>query len=363
MVQRPRALQHLFLSGVLPLFLMGCAGPMSPFGPINSWSLRWPAFEFLDAAVTMSPRSQVQFSPPRQVLHTAVPFQIIIEDRDGVPDSFRLELSYNGIDVGESFTARAERHFLDSARTRLRLSLANLRLLPGRENQIRITYRRHPEAPPVIARYEPPRCSAFETARDIASVPQFDPSPLVLEIINHQSRARQFNPYFLAGLIAQESGFDPRAVSRSRAIGLTQVTPLGAAEVAKTYSTWPRYPGIDELSFPELRFLVLRGKINAANEWRLNPLLSIQGGIEYLAYLNDYWNRPEKRRLIEYRLGSSDNVFSEIMLASYNSGTFRVAAALESRGREYLKDEELNEARRYVNQVVSYCDYFANAEE
>jgi soluble lytic murein transglycosylase len=39
------------------------------------------------------------------------------------------------------------------------------------------------------------------------------------------AQARQLDPYTLAGLIRQESEFNPEAISRARALGLTQVVP------------------------------------------------------------------------------------------------------------------------------------------
>jgi soluble lytic murein transglycosylase len=45
------------------------------------------------------------------------------------------------------------------------------------------------------------------------------------EAIERYSRERNLDPFLMAGLIRQESEFNPRAVSRANAIGLTQVRP------------------------------------------------------------------------------------------------------------------------------------------
>lgn len=343
------------------IWLTGCAGPMSPFGAINGWQSR-ASMQQEEALKPWSGRdTRVRFLPAHQVLHGPTPFAIVIEDPQGVPHHPQLTLSYNGMDITSAFMAQAERVPLDPDQRRVHYRIPHLRILAARENRVLATYRRVPDERPIISRYMPPTCSAFESGRSLASVPDFDPPRLMVQMINQQALSRNLNPHYVAGLIAQESGFDPQAVSRSRAVGLTQVTPLGEAEVIKG-KEWPRYPGLDEMPIPMLRMHILNGRINAQNEWRLNPALSIRGGIEYLAYLSEYWSRPDKRVLIEKNLGDSDLAFSEVMLASYNSGAYRVSGALEARGKEYLQADELNEARKYVRRVVSYCDYFAHRE-
>jgi soluble lytic murein transglycosylase-like protein len=120
---------------------------------------------------------------------------------------------------------------------------------------------------------------------------------------------------------------------------------------------------LDEMPLALLRLNIMNGRVNATNEWRLNPALSIQGGVEYLTYLSEYWSRPDKRAQIEKALGTDDLAFSEVMLASYNSGATRVSLALDQKGKNYLQEDGLYEARKYVNRVISYCDYFASREE
>ncbi|MBX3021393.1 MAG: transglycosylase SLT domain-containing protein [Bdellovibrionales bacterium] len=342
--------------------LTACAGPMSPFGAING----------LPKLVSMGDGkvqpwngrdTRVSFYPSHQVLHGPTSFSIIVEDPEGVPKDHWMQLSYNGLDVTHGFLARAERTYLDSSRRRLRLTVPHVRLSALSENRVKATYQREAQSKPVWSYYEPPSCSAFEASRALASVPEFEPPSLMVQIINQQAISRNLNPFYVAGLIAQESGFDPSAISSGRALGLTQVTALGEAEVVRANNGWPRYAGIDQMPLPVLRMAILNGKINATNEWRLNPALSIKGGIEYLAYLSEYWSRPDKRALIEKNLGDSDLAFSEVLLASYNSGAKRVSAALVNRGPAYLEDEELGEARKYVKRVTSYCSYFAHKEE
>ena len=333
---------------------------MSPFGPMNHLSLN--AKKALSQMITFADDdSRIHFSPQRQVLHGPTSFSITIEDEEGVPEDFELSVLFNGDEVGPEFLRQAKRTYLDPLRRQVRLSTKHLRLLPEKENVIYVSYKRTPASAAVVSQYQPPTCSAFETVRELSSLPDFSPNPKVLKAINRYSGERQFNPYFVAGLIAQESSFDPRALSSGRALGLTQITSLGEGEVIKRFQDWPRNPAVADMSLPMLRLAILRGQVHSGNEWRLNPDLSIRGGVEYLSYISDYWNKTDKRAQIFKSLGDSDLALSEVMLASYNSGPARVSEALERRGPDWLRDQELNEARKYVRRVNSYCEHFNEA--
>lgn len=342
---------------IMSIALAGCAGPMTPFGALNGFGKHAQAL-FAQVLPATSDGPSLYFYPSSQVLHTAMPFSIIIEDADGVPEDFELTLTYNGEDVTAVFMAKAERTYIDPLHRQLKLTSRSLRLLPERDNRIYAAYRPHQGADLVVREYLPPSCSAFAAGRGLASLPEFQPGPGVLDSINRYSSVKSLNPFLVAGLIAQESSFDPRALSRSKALGLTQITSLGEGEVIKRGGEWPRVPGVAEMSLLELRLAILGGKIHAGNEWRLNPDLSVRGGVEYLDYISGYWQRPEKRELVDKYLGATDQAFSDLILASYNSGPARVSEALDRRGTDWLKDDELNEARRYVRRVSSYCDYF-----
>jgi soluble lytic murein transglycosylase-like protein len=209
----------------------------------------------------------------------------------------------------------------------------------------------------------PPSCSAFAANQMLFAIPDFDPPMAVLQLINQSAQRKNLNPFFVAALVAQESSFDPRALSRGKALGLTQVTSLGESEIIKRFDSWPRYPGLESIPLPLLKVSIMAGRIHSGNEWRLDPAHSIEGGVEYLSYLSDYWSRPDKRAQIERKLGPGENAMSEVMLASYNSGAARVSDALERDGSRWLQDEELGEARKYVRRIVSYCDHFEHRED
>lgn len=338
-----------------------CAGPMTPFGAISVFGQRLGG-EVDRKTASLEEPVQIRFAPHRQVLHGKSPFAVIINDPSGVPDDFQLEITYNGIDVSRQFLSRAERTYLDSDKKLLKLATRNFRVLATRDNEIRVGYRRAEGSPLVLAKYMPPQCSAFQTSAPVKRIPLFEPPVDFIQAINFHSSKRAMNPHYVAGLIAQESSFDPSAVSGNKAMGLTQVTPLGEAELIKRVTDWPRYPGINDLSVPMLRLAIMREEINSSNEWRLNPALSIAGGVEYLAYLNEYWSRPDKRELLEKTVGANESALSEVILASYNSGAALVSQALERNGTLWLRDEELIEARKYVRRVFSFCDHFENQE-
>jgi hypothetical protein len=336
--------------------LMGCAGPMTPFGPLNrlmgrdAWKGR--------SAGPPSP-ARIHFFPERQVLHAFGPLQAVIEDPAGVTEDSKVSVYYNGLDVTADLPPvnRAP----SSQGRELRVNLGSLRLPPGREHQLVVVYQHAPDVEEVTATLLPPRCAYFDFQRSLRLIPDFDPPAILIRTINDSARSAKLNPNLIGGLIAQESGFDPEAVSSSKALGLTQLTALGEAEVVKTYQQWPRYPGLNEMSWPFVKLGILRGHIHGQNEWRLDPRKSIQGGVAYLNQIQEYWRRPEKRELLKRHLPGA-RALGELLLASYNSGPTRVAQVLERRGSEYLHDGELTEALKYVRKVTSYCDYYAQLE-
>ncbi len=354
---------HIFITCLI-LVSTGCVGPMTPFGATGALGPR-PA-ENVDTGTALAPlklKARVRFTPERQVLHGASLFSVILEDPEGVPENYRLQVSYNGIDVTRAFQRQAETIALDPLRHGIKLTAHSLRLPAAAENKVKVVYWRAKGAQPVVAHYLPPVCSMFTATHMVLTVPEFEPSLSMIQLINQHAMNRKINPYLVAALVAQESAFNASAISTNRAIGLTQVTPLGESEVIKHFASWPRYPGASEMSFAVLKLAVLGGQIHSGNEWRLDPSLSIQGGVEYLSYLNEYWSRPDKRAQVERRLGPSETALTEVLLASYNSGATRVSNALDSDGDHYLQNEELAEANKYVRRVVSYCDHFEHQEE
>src|SRR6266446_5985005 len=135
------------------------------------------------------------------------------------------------------------------------------------------------------------------------------------DIIVQESRARHLDPYQVAGLIRQESVFNPRAVSPQRAYGLMQVLVPTGAFTAKRIGV-DRSITIDSL---------------------FEPRLNIQLGTAYFKDQIDKYGR------IEY------------VAAAYNAGPNRVVqwrASLPLQIDEWAEAVPFRETRLYIQGVV-----------
>jgi soluble lytic murein transglycosylase len=135
------------------------------------------------------------------------------------------------------------------------------------------------------------------------------------EIITQESRARGLDPFQVAGLIRQESVFNPRAVSSARAYGLMQL-------VVPTAITTAKRSGVDRAVTMEALF---------------EPRLNIQLGTAYLRDQLDKYGR------IEY------------VAAAYNAGPGRVVqwrATLPLEIDEWAEAVPFRETRLYIQGVV-----------
>ncbi len=135
------------------------------------------------------------------------------------------------------------------------------------------------------------------------------------DIIVQESRARNLDPYQVAGLIRQETVFDPRAKSPARAYGLMQVLVPTATLTARKY-------GVNRSITAESLF---------------EPRLNIQLGTAYLRDQIDKFGR------IEY------------VAAAYNAGPGRAVnwrASLPLEMDEWAEAVPFKETRGYVQGVV-----------
>ncbi len=135
------------------------------------------------------------------------------------------------------------------------------------------------------------------------------------DIIKQESRARSLDPYQVAGLIRQETVFNPRAVSSARAYGLMQL-------VVPTAITTARRVGVDRSITMESLF---------------EPRLNIQLGTAYFKDQIDKYGR------IEY------------VAAAYNAGPGRVVqwrASLPLQIDEWQEAVPFRETRLYIQGVV-----------
>ncbi|MDT5263287.1 MAG: soluble lytic murein transglycosylase [Acidobacteriota bacterium] len=136
------------------------------------------------------------------------------------------------------------------------------------------------------------------------------------DTITQESRARTLDPYTVAGLIRQESVFNPRAVSSANAYGLMQLIPETARITAKRYDVGGEVTTETLLS---------------------DPRLNIRLGTSYLREQLDKYGR------IEY------------VAAAYNAGPGRVVAwraSLPLQIDEWAEAIPFKETRGYVQGVV-----------
>ena len=143
--------------------------------------------------------------------------------------------------------------------------------------------------------------------------------PLVAwNTIKEEAKRYGIDPYIAAGLIRQESVFNPNAISRVGARGLMQVMPATGQLVSKRQ-------GI--------------GSISAADLY--NPALNIKLGMNYLAQVLGQFGR------IEYAA------------AAYNAGPARAQRWIAERGsmdiEDWIESIPFSETRGYVQGVLRYA--------
>lgn len=335
------------------ILLSGCAGPSSPFGAEHGWFSSW-SFRGPGSVLLSSEDKTVKVSPDYQVLHR--PFQLLVDVTAKYPelslDDFKV--LYEDKDVTNSFKAKAK--IEKTWQGNWVIKIDRIKLSPNRISRLEFYFLDeagvwHKE------KLGEPDCS-WNYNGSTKHWDQFNLDSKINAEINVESKASGLNAKLISALVAQESGFNPRAVSWAKAIGLTQITDVAQNEITRKYPDFPKYSGLMDLSIWTLKKLIRSGQINSNNEWRLDSKKSIQGSIAYLKYIEDYWNQEELNDLRNLVLKGNTNEYKKLILASYHSGPFRVKNALVKNNRRWLASENLNEARKYVNLVFSYCKTF-----
>lgn len=349
---------------ILLTTLMGCAGPVSPFGSVELWS--GDGHELIITAKESSTPSLYLY-PKRQVLHRPTDFKMAFNLNEFVLDikksqqigpliepNLQIKITYNKKDVSKTFfkSTKAQKTPLN---LQVQYIFNKLNLKPDRRHEIDIYWRADPNKNYEKMSYLPPVCM-IKASRSIATTEPFSPKTEYINEIYKTAFSENLNPSLIAGLIAQESGFNPYEVSWAKAIGLTQVTTLADNEIRAFKPQWPRDPRITKLRVYELRRLIQNQQITMKNDWRLDPTKSILGGALYLNYLIDYWNLPDNQQLLK---NNPNTNVSEVILASYNSGAARVKNKIRNDGSAWLDSYDLKEAFKYVNSVMSYCYHFS----
>lgn len=136
------------------------------------------------------------------------------------------------------------------------------------------------------------------------------------DTIRQEAKRHNLDPYQVAGLIRQESIFNPQARSRANALGLMQLLPSTGRFVARQYGV---------------------GNGAVSNGDLFNPVLNIQLGTAYLEQLIRQFGR------------------FEYVAASYNGGPTRVSRWMRELPAETMEDWvesiPISETRLYVQGV------------
>jgi hypothetical protein len=336
----------------------GCAGPSTPLGGI--WAVHPNQVDRTLASVPDAPTEtsgvegvKIDFKPTRQVLHGPKPLIVRVQDPNGIPENPRFKIRYDGYDVTTTFMEQARRLPMSGERE-IFVRIPVVRLSPHTEHKIQVLYY-NAAGKPSWAYFQPPVCRAFDF-KPVRHTDSFNPDNTLLNSIEALSEKAEINPALMTALIAQESSFNPRTVSWAKAIGLTQMTPIAEDEVSDQipdFDKWPHYKKIERLPASVVKMMVLSGRINDKNDWKLDRELSIRGGLAYLRFLQKLWSTPAM-------MARFDEVErTKLVLASYNSGRVRVLMALHKYGKNWMQAPELREARLYVNRIFSFCDFFS----
>jgi soluble lytic murein transglycosylase len=132
------------------------------------------------------------------------------------------------------------------------------------------------------------------------------------EVIAGSSEEQGVDPYLIAAIINAESGFDATQISSAGAVGLMQVMPETAAEVAREWSIHP---------IPDAKML-------------LRPEINIDIGTRHLASLLARYSE------------------TGVALAAYNAGEGNVDRWIGESGKSAVLDAAYPETQRYVDRVL-----------
>ena len=100
------------------------------------------------------------------------------------------------------------------------VKIKNVRLLPHQENEITAYYSDTKGNIVAAQEYNKPECLMNDIS-EIKNTNPFTVKKSFLKLVKEESKKANINPNLLTALIAQESGFNPNAVSYAKAVGLT----------------------------------------------------------------------------------------------------------------------------------------------
>lgn len=328
---------------------VSCAGPSTPFGASVLIDNKFELKTRIDHGIEISSH------PKRQYFNSPFNLKLKIKDPDFDKKTFSYEVLYNGKKL-ERWWRAEEIKFPTKKQDYIEVSFDHLSLLPGQNNEITFLYYNRNRSP-VSYKFQTPSCD-FPQDNNY-KVEGFKISSKIKNHIDEGSRKYNQNPALVAALIAQESSFNPKAVSFARALGLTQITSTASREIHKTKLLGRTYPTFERMSLLEIKTALYRETINKKNDWRLDEGKSIEGGLVYLNYLKRYWSSPRSKKILK-TVFDNNIPTNDIILASYNSGAARVKQNILKRKQDWLTGRKLKEARKYVMNINSYCWKFNN---
>lgn len=344
-----------FLLLFAQLFATGCAGPTSPFGALHSLTLLSKTPTTNGKMTDQSSPIQIRFLPKRQILHSKSDLIVEISDAKNIPQLQNVKVFFNSVDVTSTFIENVEVKNRIKEKI-LEIEFKDLRLKLLDENNIKIGYTLGETT--FLSQFQKPVCNFYDK-KPINNIQGFRPPQEYIFWMNDIAKKQHLNPSLLTGIIAQESSFNPKAISWVKAIGLTQMTQLAEEQIRVHEKNWPQTRQISSLNYIQLKQKVSTGEINQDTEWRLDPQKSIVGGAEYVQYLHNYWQQTENQDLLSQIPGDRQIILSQAILASYNSGPARVKNAIREDAKNWLQLPDMKEAFKYVQKVFSYCYHFS----
>lgn len=331
--------------------LMSCAGPSSPFGSDLFISEEFIVTE--NRSLAGQNIVSIQGQPAVKLYHTPYDLKIKLESESSFDETFRYDIIYNNRKINRWW--QSESIQITPDRKQALIEFKSLSLMPGVKNNITFLFYPNITASPLVYTFKDPECH-LNYYSPISKINKFDNGMAYTEKINTASGLYNVNSFLLASLVAQESSFNPKAVSWAKAMGLTQVTPLANTDIKKIKTDWKSYPNINRMSYARLKYNILRGHINQKNDWRLDASKSLEGGALFLKEIQDYWEQKENKDFLAKTF--KEIPYTDIVLASYNSGSTRVKRNLTKKKKNWLWAKELKEARKYVMNIKSYCHHF-----
>lgn len=332
------------------LLSLSCAGPMNPFGSSISINKSYQLSQVDNQLI------KIKTYPEYQITHSPYELQIHIRDEMGIPKNFQYEIFYNNQKLNNWW--KTEKVSIDVQDHKdLFIKFDYINLIPDKNNDIKIAYYRKPNQLSAVYEFQAPTCSLNERL-ELKNLERYSKTSINLQLIEEFASSYGVNPSLFAALIAQESSFNPKAISLAKAIGLTQVTNLASQEITATKSHWITDQRVSKLSYFELKTKILLGQISASDDWRLEPSKSIEGGAIYINKIIEYWSKPKHKKILQETF-SKDVPITKIVLASYNSGSYRVKKSIQKNKKNWMEDKTLSEAKKYIKNIISYCYSFS----